>query len=268
MSGQSVQVKIDDGIAYVLLNRPEKMNAINYLMFSELDCAIKSIKSNRAVRAVILSGAGGHFSSGLDVKSVMSAPMQAVKLLFKGLPGNANLAQRVSLGWQTLPVPVIAVLEGCCYGGGMQIALGADVRIASHDSKLSIMEAKWGLVPDMAGLVALRQIMPKDQAMLLSLTAKVLESHEALALGLVTQVSETPMEAAEKLARQLMQTSPDAAAAIKLSINRSWTASIRSLLCRESISQIRLLLGKNSKIAAMRQLKDPQKPYRDRQSGW
>lgn len=222
----------------------KKMNAINYLMFSELDRAIKQIKSNRGVRAVILSGAGGNFSSGLDVKSVMSAPMQAVKLLFKGLPGNANLAQRVSLGWQNLPVPVIAVLEGCCYGGGMQIALGADVRIASHDCKLSIMEAKWGLVPDMAGLVALRQIMPKDQAMLLSLTAKVLESNEALTLGLVTQVSETPMEAAQQLAQQLMQTSPDAAAAIKLSINRSWTASVRSLLCRESISQIRLLLGK------------------------
>lgn len=268
MSTQCVKVTISDGIAYVQLNRPEKMNAINYLMFSELDRAIKKIQKNRAVRVVILSGAGGNFSSGLDVKSVMSAPMQAVKLLFKWLPGNANLAQRVSLGWQRLPVPVIAVLDGCCFGGGMQIALGADIRIATNDCQLSIMEAKWGLVPDMAGLVSLRQIMPKDQAMLLSLTAKVLSGEQAFALGLVTQLSEQSMAAAEQLARELIKTSPDATAAIKLSINRSWTASVRSLLSRESLSQIRLLLGKNRSIAALRQLKDPEKPYQDRQSGW
>ena len=268
MSDQCVQVTIENGIAYVMLNRPEKFNAINYLMFSELDRAIKLIHSDRRVRAVILSGASGNFSSGLDVKSVMSAPMQAIKLLFKWLPGNANLAQRVSLGWQRLPVPVIAVLEGCCYGGGMQIALGADFRIASKDSKLSIMEAKWGLVPDMAGLVALRQIMPKDQAMLLSLTAKVLSGEEAHNVGLVTQLSDTPMQSAQQLATELLHTSPDAAAAIKLSMNRSWTASVRALLCRESWSQVRLLLGKNRNIAAVRQLKDPSKPYQDRQSGW
>lgn len=268
MSTQCVKVTISDGIAYVQLNRPEKMNAINYLMFSELDRTIKKIQKNRAIRVVILSGAGGNFSSGLDVKSVMSAPMQAVKLLFKWLPGNANLAQRVSLGWQRLPVPVIAVLDGCCFGGGMQIALGADIRIATNDCQLSIMEAKWGLVPDMAGLVSLRQIMPKDQAMLLSLTAKVLSGEQAFALGLVTQLSEQPMAAAEQLARELIKTSPDATAAIKLSINRSWTTSVRSLLSRESLSQIRLLLGKNRTIAAVRQLKDPEKPYQDRQSGW
>ena len=268
MTEPCVQVSVENGIAYVRLNRPEKYNAINYLMFSELDKAIKSIKTDTRVRLVILSGAGSHFSSGLDVKSVMSAPMQAFKLLFKWLPGNANLAQRVSLGWQRLPVPVIAVLEGCCYGGGMQIALGADFRIASPDSKLSIMEAKWGLVPDMAGLVTLRQIMPKDQAMLLSLTAKVLSGEEAKNLGLVTQLSDNPMLSAQLLAQELLNTSPDAAAAIKLSINRSWTASIRALLCRESWSQVRLLLGKNRAIAATRQLKDPNKAYQDRQSGW
>ncbi|PHY61154.1 crotonase/enoyl-CoA hydratase family protein [Shewanella xiamenensis] len=268
MGERCVQVTVENGIANVVLNRPEKFNAINYLMFSELDKTIKRIKSDPRIRLVILSGAGGNFSSGLDVKSVMSAPMQAVKLLFKGLPGNANLAQRVSLGWQRLPVPVIAVLEGCCYGGGMQIALGADFRIASPDSKLSIMEAKWGLVPDMAGLVALRQIMPKDQAMLLSLTAKVLSGEEANTLGLVTQLSDNPVLSAQQLAEELLNTSPDAAAAIKLSINRSWTASVRALLCRESWSQVRLLLGKNRTIAAVRQLKDPTKPYKDRQSGW
>lgn len=263
-----VRLDIDAGIAYVQLNRPEKMNAIHYPMFCALDKTIKAIAKNRRVRVVILSGAGEHFCAGLDVKSVMASPLQALKLLFKGLPGNANLAQRVSLGWQKLPVPVIAALDGYCYGAGMQIALGADVRIAAPAAKLSIMEAKWGLVPDMAGLVALRQIMPKDQALLLSLTAKVCCAQEALDLGLITQVSDSPMTAAQQLATQLMQTSPDAAAAIKLSINRSWTSSVRRLLSRESCSQIRLLLGKNSKIAATRQLKDADKAYQDRQSFW
>ncbi|MGL5392500.1 MAG: crotonase/enoyl-CoA hydratase family protein [Shewanella sp.] len=263
-----VQVTIDEGIAYVQLNRPEKMNAINYEMFQQLDKAIKQIRRDRRVRAVILCGAGGHFSSGLDVKSVMSAPLQAVKLLFKWLPGNANLAQRVSLGWQRLPVPVIAVLDGCCFGGGMQIALGADIRIASENSQVSIMEAKWGLVPDMAGLVALRQIMPKDQALLLTMTARVLSGREALSLGLVTQLSDRPLLAAQQLAAELTRTSPDALAAIKLSINSSWSAGLRRLLSRESLSQIKLLLGNNRKIAATRQLKDPHAPYDDRQTGW
>ncbi|MGL5408438.1 MAG: crotonase/enoyl-CoA hydratase family protein [Shewanella sp.] len=268
MSEPCVRVTIDEGIAYVQLNRPDKKNAINYLMFKQLDRAIQQIRRDRRVRAVILCGAGGHFSSGLDVKSVMSSPLQAVKLLFKWLPGNANLAQRVSLGWQRLPVPVIAVLDGCCFGGGMQIALGADIRIASANSQLSIMEAKWGLVPDMAGLVALRQIMPKDQALLLSMTAKVLSGSQALSLGLVTQISDNPLLAAQQLASELGHTSPDALAAIKLSINSSWSARLRSLLSRESLSQIKLLLGYNRKIAAVRQLKDPNAAYKDRQAGW
>ncbi|MCH1930907.1 crotonase/enoyl-CoA hydratase family protein [Shewanella sp. A25] len=266
MTEPCVQLKIDNGIAFVTLNRPDKYNALNYLMFSELDKTIKAIAKNRKVRAVILSGANGNFCSGLDVKSVMSAPSHMLKLLFKWLPGNANLAQRVSIGWQRLPVPVIAVLDGICYGGGMQIALGADIRIAHKDTQLSIMEAKWGLVPDMAGLAALRQIMPKDKAMQLTLTAKILKGEEAQSLGLVTELKDNPMQAAVEMANELLNTSPDAAAAIKLNINRSWTSSVRCLLSRESWSQIKLILGKNRTIAAIRQLKDPAKPYQDRSS--
>jgi enoyl-CoA hydratase/carnithine racemase len=264
----TLQLEQIDDLAIVRLNRPQKLNALNFQMFRELDSVIKWIGRRRDIRAVILCGAGGNFSSGLDVKSVSASPLQALKLLFKWLPGNANLAQRVSLGWQRLPVPVIALIEGRCYGGGLQIALGADIRLASPGSELSIMEAKWGLVPDMAGLVGLRQIMAKDQAMLLSLTAEVIDAQRALSLGLVTEVCDDPMARALALAGQLSQTSPDAMAAIKLSINHSWSGGVRRLLRRESLSQIRLLLGKNRVIAALRQTKVPDKPYRPRQRGW
>lgn len=263
-----VTLEKQQGIAYVILSRPEKYNALNFEMFKALDRVIKSLAKDKQIQLVILSGAGGNFSSGLDVKSLASNPSKAINLLFKWLPGNANLAQRVSLGWQKLPMPVIAVIEGVCYGGGMQIVLGADLRLASQDAKLSIMEAKWGLVPDMAGLVGLRQLIAKDQALKLTLTAEVITADEALSLGLVTEVQDDPMARAKALAAQIMQTSPDACAAIKQSINRSWTAGLRSLLSRESLSQVRLLMGKNRLIAAARQSKDPQKPYASRQPWW
>lgn len=268
MDKNLVTLQIEQGIAFVTLNRPDKLNALSYEMFVAIDNTIKKLKKNRQVRVVILKGAEGNFSSGLDVKSVIKKPTRAVSLLFKWLPGNANLAQRVSIGWQRLPMPVIAVIEGCCFGGGMQIALGADVRLCSSDAKLSIMEAKWGLVPDMAGLATLRQLMSKDKALQLTYTAEVLTAKQALEINLVTEIADDPLLRAKALAQQFMQTSPDALAAIKNSIHQSWSSSIRQLLSRESLSQIYLLLGKNRVIAAIRQTKDPEKPYRLRQKWW
>ncbi|NRD75836.1 crotonase/enoyl-CoA hydratase family protein [Shewanella sp. VB17] len=273
MRQEFVQFEKNNGIAYVTLVQPKKYNALNFQMFKELDSIIYSLRRDRTIKIVILSGSGGNFSSGLDVKSVMSSPLHAIRLLFKWLPGNANLAQRVSCGWRDLPIPVIAVIEGCCFGGGMQIALGADMRIASPDAKLSIMEAKWGLVPDMAGLISLRELVGKDQAMLLTMTAKVLSAQESLEKGLLTEISEQPMKRAKEMASEISQTSPDANAAIKMSINKSWTASVRRLLSRESISQIRLIMGKNRLIAAKRNHQDHKEikvkaDYQDRQSGW
>ncbi|AQS40353.1 enoyl-CoA hydratase/carnithine racemase [Shewanella psychrophila] len=268
MARKFIQLIIDKQVAHVILNRPEKCNALNFDMFRELDEVIREIKRDCSIHGVILSGSDGNFSSGLDVKSVINSPIQAVKLLFKWLPGNANLAQRVSIGWRRLPVPVIAVLDGVCFGGGMQIALGADFRIASRDAELSIMEAKWGLVPDMAGLVSLREVVSRDQALMLTMTAGVLSAQDALSKGLVTEVVDDPMARAVELAAVLAKTSPDANAAIKMSINNSWSSSIRSLLSRESISQIRLLVGKNRLIAAKRQTSEPDKAYKDRQARW
>ncbi|MCF1429296.1 MAG: crotonase/enoyl-CoA hydratase family protein [Shewanella sp.] len=268
MSLKYLTFKVVDGVARVTLDRPDKLNALNYQMFCEIRKVQKMIRRDAQINAVILSGAGGHFSSGLDVRSVIKRPLQVVKLLFKWLPGNANLAQQVSVGWQRLPVPVIAVIQGHCYGGGMQIALGADMRYASPDADFSIMEAKWGLVPDMAGLVALRSLLPRDKALELTLTADIISAHSAQSLGLITRVSQNPMADAIQMATKLMRTSPDAAAAIKASIHRSWSAGVRTLQARESWYQIRLLLGKNSRIAALRQTREPDKPWQPRQNGW
>lgn len=150
----------------------------------------------------------------------------------------------------------------------MQIALGADFRIASAECKLSIMEARWGLVPDMAGLAGLRELLPKDQALKLTMTAEVLTAEQALTYHLLTTVAVDPMAEAIALAQTLIGTSPDANAAIKRSLNKNWRASIRQLLRRETYYQLRLLLGKNRKVAAIRQSKKPDEKYHDRQSGW
>ncbi|MFP9133788.1 crotonase/enoyl-CoA hydratase family protein [Shewanella algae] len=266
MQWQTLSLEWQQQLAIVSLNRPDKLNAINYTMFSELKAMARHLHRQRHLRAVILRGEGGQFSSGLDIKSVANSPWQALKLLFKLLPGNANLAQQVSVTWRELPVPVIAVLDGRCYGGGLQIALGADFRIAANDAELSIMEAKWGLVPDMGGLVSLREILAKDQALKLSMTAELIPASKALDLGLVTECCSDPLARAKELAAELNERSPDALAAIKLSINRSWNGSRRRLLARESWSQVRLLLGRNRAIAAVRQGKDPERAFEPRRN--
>ena len=162
MSNKIVTLNINNQIATVTLNRPNKLNALNFAMFVEIDKTIKRIKKDKDIRAVILKANGNDFCTGLDVASVMKQPFQVFKLLFKWLPGNQNLAQRVTLGWQSLSIPVIAQIHGRCWGGGMQIVLGADYRIAHTDSTYAIMEARWGLCPDMGASVQLAKLMPYD----------------------------------------------------------------------------------------------------------
>ena len=140
------------------LNRPEKHNAINMEMFIAIDSTIKQLARDKTVRAVIVSGNGDNFCSGIDIKSVLTNPKHAIRLLWKWLPGNANLAQRVSVGWRMLDVPVIMAISGHCWGGGMQIALGGDFRIATPNASLAVMEAHWGLIPDMGGTLALQEL--------------------------------------------------------------------------------------------------------------
>ncbi|GGA87521.1 enoyl-CoA hydratase [Neiella marina] len=250
---QAVTIAIDNGIAHVTLNRPEKHNALDMTMFIAIDQAIKTIAKDKSVRVVVVSGNGPSFCSGLDVKSVLSNSSSALKLLWKWLPGNANLAQRVSVGWRRLKVPVIMALHGKCWGGGMQIALGGDYRIASTDCSLAIMESRWGLIPDMGGTLALRECLGADQAMLLAMTAAPLRARQARKLGLVTEVTDQPVAAAMALAEQLAARSPDTNRAIKTVYHRTWCPAERRILAQETLNQIRIIAGKNQRIAVRRE---------------
>ncbi|TKB47039.1 crotonase/enoyl-CoA hydratase family protein [Thalassotalea mangrovi] len=257
-----VDLTIRDDIAYVSLNRPDKLNALNLATFKSLASIARSLRNNRNIRGVILQGAGADFCSGLDVKSIMEDKSGMVRLLKKWLPGSSNLAQQVSSNWRKIPVPVIAVIQGRCWGGGLQIVLGADFRFVTSDVSLAVMESKWGLIPDMAGNMALRELLPKDQALRLAMTAEPISATEALAINLVTQVSDTPLQDAESLLGELKLKSPDALAAIKRLYTRNWQSPDWKMLMMETWYQVKIILGKNQRRAVKKQLNpDDAKPY-------
>lgn len=254
MSESRVNLTVsDEGIAYVKLNRPDKLNALDMPMFKAINNTISKIKRNKSIRVVIVSGEGDDFCSGLDIKSVMKSPSAAISLLFKWLPGNANLAQKVTARWRSLPVPVIMAIHGRCWGGGMQIALGGDFRIATPEASISIMESRWGLIPDMAGNTALTRLMPIDHAMKLAMTAETFSAEKGLEYNLITELSDSPELAAKELADQLVKRSPDVLAAIKKLYQNNWTTSQRDMLGKESWYQIRILSGRNQKVAVAKE---------------
>lgn len=253
---------IENGIANVQLNRTDKLNAIDMQMFRELDSTAQKLKNNNKVRVVIVSGNGADFCSGIDVQSVLSNPKNAMKLLWKWLPWRANLAQRVSVNWRKLNVPVIMVLHGRCWGGGLQIALGGDFRIAHPDTSLAIMENKWGLIPDMGGTLALREVMSADHAMELAMTARAIDASYAKEIGLVSHVDANPQEKAQVLAEELLNRNPDTIAHIKRFYQQAWHKNDGGLLASETRRQIQIISGKNQKIAVLRETKDPNKPWR------
>lgn len=258
---QRVNLQVTDGIAEVQLNRPDKRNALDLALFRAIVDAQKAVAKLRDIRVVILSGAGPDFCSGLDVKAMFASRGGPVSVLWKWWPWAPNLAQRVSVGWRRLSVPVIAAIHGNCWGGGLQIALGADFRLAHPQASLSVMEGKWGLIPDMGGTLALRELLPRDQAMKLAMTAELLSAPQALELGLLTAIAEDVQAASRDLANVLLQRSPDAIKAVKRLYGNSWRGSEGAALARESLYQLQILAGKNQSIAVRRQ-RGEDIPYR------
>ncbi|MBO0767441.1 MAG: crotonase/enoyl-CoA hydratase family protein [Solirubrobacterales bacterium] len=246
---ERVTVEIEGPIAVVSLNRPDKLNALNFEIIHGLIAAARKLKNNRQVRAVILVGEGKAFSSGLDFASVGKQPLQILRGFLKWPWQDANSFQEVSWAWRQLPQPVIAVLHGRCYGGGLQIALGADFRIASPDCELSVMEARWGLIPDMSGSVTLQELVGLDTAKRLTMTGEVLSGSEAQSIGLVSEVNEFPLGRAHELADQLAQRSPDAVTASKRLLNQNRHQTPRKAFKLERALQLELLRGANHKIA-------------------
>ncbi|MEK6789450.1 MAG: crotonase/enoyl-CoA hydratase family protein [Pseudomonadota bacterium] len=235
--------------AEVVLARPEKHNAIGTDTLSELIRVGRELRKDRKIRAVILRAEGASFSSGLDIPGFMKKPSKMLSNFVRPFWRNTNNFQEVAWVWRRLPVPVIAVLHGRCYGAGVQIAMGADFRFATPDCEMSIMEAKWGLIPDMSGTVSFREVMPLDVAKRLSMTAEVFTAEQGKGWGLVTELHADPLAAARALVEQIATRSPDSVAATKFLFQRAWPASINKAFCLERWYQLRLLLGRNQKLA-------------------
>ncbi|HEY0974185.1 MAG TPA: crotonase/enoyl-CoA hydratase family protein [Solimonas sp.] len=260
-----VQLQLDGAVATVTLNRPEKHNGLDLPMFHAIENTAKALRKRKDVRAVILRGEGPSFCAGLDVKSAFSSlPKFAQDFATFGIK-RRNIFQEVGLCWRDLPVPVIAAIHGSCFGGGIQIALGADIRIATPDAKLSIMEVKWGLIPDMSGTVTLRELMPIDQAKLLTMTGRILSGTEARAYNLVTEVADDPLARAQELAREIAGKSPDAVSLGKTLYQRNWLVSENAALKRERRYQFKLLNSRNQRIAVKANIEKTAPDFAQRQ---
>jgi enoyl-CoA hydratase/carnithine racemase len=249
MSDERVRVEVADHIALVTLARPDKHNALDVAMFEAIASACERLSTEPGVRAVVLHGEGPSFCSGLDVTSVMSVGDGLDGLVGRLREDPPNWFQRVAYGWVELPVPVIAAVHGACFGGGLQIALGADIRIAAPDARLSVMEIKWGLIPDMSITRTLPRLVRIDVAKELAYTGRVLSAAEAAQLGLVTWVSGDPLRTARALAAEIATRSPDAIRAAKRLFEQSWTASPEQTLVLEADLQ-RGLIGSPNQLAA------------------
>jgi enoyl-CoA hydratase/carnithine racemase len=248
-----VAVSIAGHVASVTLTRPEKHNALDVPMFEGILAAAERLRGERGVRAVVLHGAGPSFCSGLDVASIMrSDPARPVmEALTDRIQGAVpNWFQRASHDWLTLPMPVIAALHGSVLGGGLQIALGADIRIAAPDARLSVMEVRWGLIPDMGITRTLPRLVSIDVAKELTYTGRTVSGEEAAALGLVTRLSNDPLAAAQELAEQIAVRSPDAVRRAKRLYESAWTGETADTLALEAELQLELV-GSPNQLAAV-----------------
>ena len=249
MSEQRVRIEVDDHVAVVTLSRPDKHNALDAAMFEGILGAAAEVAATPGVRAVVLHGEGKSFCSGLDVASFFTGPGKMEALTERG-DGRSNVAQRAATDWIDLPVPVIAAVHGNCFGGGLQIALGADMRIAAPDAKLSVMEVKWGLVPDMGITQTASRLLRADVLKELTYTGRVLSGTEAVELGLVTRVADDPLAAARELAASIAERSPDAVRAAKRLYDSAWQTTAEEALVLETDLQV-ALIGSPNQMAAV-----------------
>jgi enoyl-CoA hydratase/carnithine racemase len=230
-----VLVSVDGGVADVRLNRPDKLNALTGALMAAIVDAGEALKGDRSVRAVVLSGSGRGFCAGLDLGAFQAmaggggdgdgggagAAGAGAGGIMRTDDRITHLGQQAGWVWQELEVPVIAAIAGPCLGGGLQIALGADIRIAAPDAKLSVLEMRWGLIPDMIGTWVLPRLVGLDVAKELTITGRMLSGEEAAALGVVTRVAEDPHAAAIALAREVAGKSPVAVRHAKRLLNAS-----------------------------------------------
>lgn len=267
---ERVLLSVDtNGVAHVLLNRPDKMNALDSAMFGSLLAAAGQLQTLQGLRAVVLSGAGRSFCAGLDMASfgkmadAQTADAAGLSDLRARTHGISNMPQQMAMAWRTLPVPVIAALHGAAFGGGLQIALGADLRFVAQDTRLSVMEIKWGLVPDMAGMLLMSQLARTDVVRELTFSGRIFDGAEAVRMGLATRQCDDPLADALSLAGQIAGSSPDAVRAAKRLLNRSLVDSPADLLLAESVEQMQLMASPNQKEAVRAVLEERSPRFSD-----
>ena len=274
MSSDRVTVSIEGGVADVRLNRPDKLNALDGRLVGALVDAGEALKGDRSVRAVVLSGAGRGFCSGLD--------FAAFQMMAGDAPGNGSdggdgaggapnimstggrithLAQQAGWVWRELEVPVIAAVSGPCLGGGLQIALGADIRIVAPDANLSVLEMRWGLIPDMIGTWVLPRLVGEDVAKELTFTGRMVSGEEAVRLGLATRVAADPLAEAMALAREIAGKHPvavrHAKRLLEASVQPGRTPAEQFLDERETMGSLIGSPGNVEAVAAYFEKRDP-----------
>lgn len=267
---EHVTLSITDKIADVRLNRPDKLNALNAALFEELAAVGEQLQQRHDVRAVVLAGNGDAFCAGIDLEllrclQTASAGDQAGldKKLLPRTHGEANLFQHVVLMWRQLPMPVIAAVHGVAFGAGLQLMLGADIRYVCAATRLSVMEIQWGLVPDMAGTLLMRQLARDDIVRELTFSGRVFSGAEALSMGFATALHDKPHEAAQRFALQIAARSPDAVRAAKRLLNAANEVEAATLLAAESREQQQLLGGANHAEAVRANLEKRAPVFRD-----
>jgi enoyl-CoA hydratase/carnithine racemase len=267
---ERVSISISEGVADVRLVRADKMNALDQAMFEALVAATDRLSKDKSVRVVVLSGEGRAFCAGLDMGRFAAMketggngiPGGENRDLTKRTHGQANFPQQAVWGWRQLPVPVIAAVHGVAFGGGFQLSLGADMRFLSPDARMSVMEIKWGLVPDMAGTPILASLVRDDILRDLTYTGRIFSAQEAMSYGLATRICDDPRATALEVAREIAGKSPDAIRAAKRLLNNLSVDPGPALLA-ESVEQQKLIGSANQTEAVRSNLEKRAARYVD-----
>ncbi|HEX2591720.1 MAG TPA: crotonase/enoyl-CoA hydratase family protein [Rhizomicrobium sp.] len=272
MSEDRIKVTVEGGVADVRMVRTDKMNALDNPMFEALANTGEALKKRNDVRCVVLSGEGRAFCAGLDMGNFSQMANAGQKgeqrkreeeIIGKREYGNANRAQQVAMVWKQIPVPVIAAVHGVAFGGGFQVMLGADMRYVTPDVKLAILEIKWGLIPDMAGLVLTRKICRADILRELTFTGRIFNGHEAKEYGFATKVVADPHAEAMATARDIASKNPHAIRAGKRLLNLAEDASEGEILMAETDEQVALISSPNQVEAVMASLQKRDAKFAD-----
>ncbi|MGB1140464.1 MAG: crotonase/enoyl-CoA hydratase family protein [Halioglobus sp.] len=261
-TSEALQVTRNDHIAHVRLNRPEAHNAIESGIMNGLIDFARSMQDPGDIRTIVISGNGRSFCAGLDMSAFaemqsgeLSGDRDDVAAALRDIsPGGANRAQQVGWLWQEVPIPVIAAVQGAALGGGLNLALGADIRIVHPDATLAFVEITWGLLPDMSASQSLRRLVALDRIKELVFTGRKFSGEDALRYGIATEVSESPVEDALAMAATIARHNPDALRAAKQLLNQSALVSVADGLAHEAAVTSRLLGTPNQLEAVGAQL--------------